>query len=49
MNLFFIRIISFSVRGTHKERFDEDGHGKGKEGRSDEIESTGYVQGFKGK
>ncbi len=53
MNLFF-RIISFvfflsSVSGTHKERFDEDGHGKGKEGRSDEIESTGYVQGFKGK
>ncbi len=35
-------------RGTHKERFDEEGHGKGKEGRSDGIESTGYVQGFKG-
>ncbi|CAF4430800.1 unnamed protein product, partial [Adineta steineri] len=33
--------------GTHKERFDEDGHGKGKEGRTDEIISTGYVQGFK--
>ncbi|CAF0948058.1 unnamed protein product [Adineta ricciae] len=33
--------------GTHKERFDEEGHGKGKEGRSDEIVSTGYVQGFK--
>ena len=38
----------FSVfRGTHKERFDEEGHGKGKEGRSDEVESSGYVQGFK--
>lgn len=34
-------------RGTHKERFDEEGHGKGKEGRFDEIQSTGYVQGFK--
>ncbi|CAF0828957.1 unnamed protein product [Rotaria sp. Silwood1] len=34
--------------GTHKERFDEEGYGKGKEGRSDDIESTGYVQGFKG-
>ncbi|UJR10550.1 hypothetical protein I4U23_014750 [Adineta vaga] len=33
--------------GTHKERFDEEGHGKGKEGRSDDIISTGYVQGFK--
>ncbi|CAF3604656.1 unnamed protein product [Rotaria socialis] len=33
--------------GTHKERFDEEGYGKGKDGRSDEIESTGYVQGFK--
>ncbi|CAF0893540.1 unnamed protein product [Rotaria sp. Silwood1] len=34
--------------GTHKERFDEEGYGKGKEGRSDDIEATGYVQGFKG-
>jgi len=25
-------------RGTHKE-----GHGKGKEGRTDEIESTGFI------
>jgi len=37
----------FCFRGTHKERFNEEGHGKGKEGRSDEIVSTGYVQGFK--
>ncbi|CAF2381929.1 unnamed protein product [Rotaria sp. Silwood2] len=34
--------------GTHKERFDEEGHGKGKEGRSDDVDKTGYVQGFKG-
>jgi len=40
--------VFFSFRGTHKERFDEEGHGKGKEGRSDETEATGYVQGFKG-
>lgn len=37
-----------SSRGTHKERFDEEGHGKGKEGRSDDVDTTGYVQGFKG-
>jgi hypothetical protein len=35
-------------RGMHKERFDEEGHGKGKEGRSDEGDTSGYVQGFKG-
>ena len=35
-------------RGTHKERFDEEGHGKGKEGRADDVNTTGYVQGFKG-
>ncbi|CAF3678301.1 unnamed protein product [Rotaria socialis] len=34
--------------GTHKERFDEEGHGKGKEGRADEVNTTGYVHGFKG-
>ncbi|CAF1368994.1 unnamed protein product [Adineta ricciae] len=34
--------------GSHKERFDEEGHGKGKEGRSDDVDTTGYVQGFKG-
>lgn len=34
--------------GSHKERFDAEGHGKGKEGRSDDVDKTGYVQGFKG-
>jgi len=34
--------------GTHKERFDESGHGRGIAGRSDAVENTGYVQGFKG-
>ncbi len=43
-NYFFM----FFFRGMHKERFDEEGHGKGKEGRSDEVDSAGYVQGFKG-
>lgn len=40
-------IFFINYRGTHKERFDEEGYGKGKIGRSDEIEPTGYVQGFK--
>jgi hypothetical protein len=40
--------ILFFFRGTHKERFDDEGHGKGKEGRSDEADATGYVHGFKG-
>ncbi|XP_048489452.1 tubulin polymerization-promoting protein homolog [Plutella xylostella] len=35
--------------GTHKERFDKDGKGRGIEGRSDQKEDTGYVQGFKDK
>jgi hypothetical protein len=39
--------LIFFFRGTHKERFNEEGHGKGKEGRSDEVDTTGYVQGFK--
>lgn len=39
--------MSFSFSGMHKERFDEEGHGKGKEGRSDDVEATGYVHGFK--
>ncbi|XP_023017643.1 tubulin polymerization-promoting protein homolog [Leptinotarsa decemlineata] len=34
--------------GSHKERFDESGHGKGKEGREDLAENTGYVGGYKG-
>ncbi|CAF0748326.1 unnamed protein product [Rotaria sordida] len=28
--------------GSHKERFDAEGHGKGKEGRIDETKTTGY-------
>ncbi|GFT76057.1 tubulin polymerization-promoting protein homolog [Nephila pilipes] len=35
--------------GAHKERFDESGKGKGREGREDLQEDTGYVTGFKRK
>lgn len=35
--------------GSHKERFDDSGHGKGKEGREDLAEDAGYVSGYKGK
>jgi hypothetical protein len=41
-------IYIYFSRGSHKERFDEEGHGRGKEGRSYEVDTTGYVQGFKG-
>jgi len=34
--------------GTHKERFDASGKGRGKEGRVD-PKSDGYVAGYKGK
>ena len=35
--------------GSHKERFDaETGKGKGAEGRSDAVDSTGYVGNYKG-
>ncbi|KAK9708308.1 p25-alpha [Popillia japonica] len=34
--------------GTHKERFDESGKGKGKEGREDLASNSGYVGGYKG-
>lgn len=33
--------------GSHKERFDSDGKGKGAEGRDDIVANDGYVQGFK--
>ncbi|KAK2854363.1 hypothetical protein Q5P01_007024 [Channa striata] len=33
--------------GTHKERFDESGKGKGREGREEIVENTGYVGGYK--
>merc|ERR1711915_124639 len=35
--------------GAHKERFDESGHGKGKEGRENVTANDGYVTGYKGK
>ncbi|KAF7268955.1 hypothetical protein GWI33_017984 [Rhynchophorus ferrugineus] len=35
--------------GAHKERFDESGKGKGKEGREDVAEDSGYVSGYKNK
>ncbi|KAL3266928.1 hypothetical protein HHI36_011078 [Cryptolaemus montrouzieri] len=34
--------------GTHKERFDESGKGKGIEGREDRQDGSGYVQNYKG-
>ncbi|GFS10184.1 tubulin polymerization-promoting protein family member 2 [Elysia marginata] len=33
--------------GTHKERFDESGKGKGIAGREDLANTSGYVQGYK--
>ncbi|XP_054724978.1 tubulin polymerization-promoting protein homolog [Uloborus diversus] len=33
--------------GTHKLRFDDSGKGRGKEGRVDKPNTTGYVQGYK--
>ncbi|OWF53240.1 tubulin polymerization-promoting protein family member 2-like isoform X3 [Mizuhopecten yessoensis] len=35
--------------GTHKERFDDSGKGKGKDGRDDTTPKDGYVQAFKDK
>lgn len=32
--------------GTHKQRFDDSGKGKGIEGRKDVPDSSGYVQGY---
>lgn len=34
--------------GSHKERFDASGKGKGKAGREDAVESSGYVAAYKG-
>ena len=34
--------------GSHKERFDAEGHGKGKTGRADEAKNTGYVGNYQG-
>lgn len=33
--------------GAHKERFDASGKGKGKAGRVDVVENTGYVASYK--
>ncbi|XP_071252021.1 tubulin polymerization-promoting protein isoform X2 [Salvelinus alpinus] len=33
--------------GSHKERFDESGRGKGKAGRVDMVDTSGYVAGYK--
>lgn len=33
--------------GSHKERFDETGRGKGKAGRVDVVDTSGYVSGYK--
>ncbi|CAF1143891.1 unnamed protein product [Rotaria sp. Silwood1] len=34
--------------GSHKERFDAEGFGRGKEGRVDQAKNTGYVGNYKG-
>ncbi|KAG7239591.1 hypothetical protein INR49_028743 [Caranx melampygus] len=33
--------------GSHKERFDESGRGRGREGREEIVENTGYVGAYK--
>ena len=33
--------------GSHRERFDEEGRGRGLEGREYIVDDSGYVQGFK--
>ncbi|XP_059195743.1 tubulin polymerization-promoting protein isoform X1 [Centropristis striata] len=35
--------------GSHKERFDDSGRGKGKAGRVDVVDTSGYVSGYKHK
>ena len=35
--------------GSHKERFDDSGKGKGIAGREEQSSSDGYVQGYKEK
>jgi hypothetical protein len=35
--------------GSHKERFDASGKGKGLEGRRDVVDGSGYVASFKDK
>lgn len=33
--------------GSHKERFDESGKGRGREGREELVDDTGYVGAYK--
>lgn len=33
--------------GSHKERFDETGKGKGKSGRENIVDNSGYVSAYK--
>lgn len=33
--------------GSHKERFDDSGKGRGREGREELVENTGYVGAYK--
>ena len=33
--------------GSHKERFDESGRGRGRGGREELVENTGYVGAYK--
>lgn len=33
--------------GSHKERFDPSGKGKGRAGREDLVDASGYVSGYK--
>lgn len=35
--------------GTHKQRFDDSGKGKGISGRKDVPDSSGYVSGYQNK
>lgn len=39
---------SSKYTGSHKERFDESGKGKGAEGRVDKADTSGYVGNYKG-
>lgn len=33
--------------GSHKERFDDSGKGRGREGREELVDNTGYVGAYK--
>ncbi|KAI2654857.1 Tubulin polymerization-promoting protein [Labeo rohita] len=40
-------ISGVTFTGSHKERFDETGRGKGKAGRVELVDTSGYVSGYK--